>query len=134
MIGASLLTLVGCSGGDGLMDDIMASWQGAETSEVITQWGYPDEQREVAGRKLYVWNRDVQMSMPATGTTTGTANVIGNSVFYSGTTNIYGGGVTNWSCQRILEVNEAERVVGGQWRGNNCPFAEMGPYANWRRK
>lgn len=131
---AAISFLAACSGGDGIMDGIMNSWNGAELDQVIDAWGYPNSEQNIAGRKLYIWNRDVQLAMPATATTTGYATNYGSQTFYTGTTNIMGGGVTNWSCTRILEVNSKNVVVNGEWRGNNCPFMEAGPYANWRRK
>ena len=128
-------SLTGCaSGGFGAMDRIMSSWVGASADEVMGQWGYPHEERSIAGRKLLVWHRNVQLTMPATATTTGTANRVGGTTFYSGTTTVSGGGVSNWSCVRILEVDSSNKVVSGQWEGNNCPFMEAGAYSNWRRK
>lgn len=88
----------------------------------------------IAGKKLLVWHRNVQLTMPATATSTGTANRIGGTTYYSGATTVSSGGVSNWSCVRILEVNSENRVVSWQWEGNNCPFMEAGPYSNWRRK
>ena len=128
--------LSACSGGGdgGVMDGIMSSWKGASVNEVINAWGYPHAEQNIAGRKLYVWNIDIQLSMPATATTNGYVNTYGGQTLYSGTTNIMGGGVSNWSCTRILEVNNKDIVTSGEWRGNNCPFMEAGPYANWRRK
>ena len=124
-----MVLLSGCSGGSGTMDGIMASWQGANLDQVIDRWGYPDEERNIAGRTLYVWDRDVSLSLPAT--TTGTITTLGNTSYLNTTSS--GGGISNWSCRRILEVNQQKIIVGSQWSGNNCPFAEMGPYANWRR-
>lgn len=127
--------LLGCaSGGMGVMDGIMSSWVGSSAEDVMRQWGYPHEERNIAGKKLLIWHRNVQLTMPATATTTGTANRIGGTTYYSGTTTVSGGGVSNWSCVRILEVNAENRIVSWQWEGNNCPFMEAGPYSNWRRK
>lgn len=131
---AAVAALTGCaSGGFGTMDRIMASWQGASVDQVIAQWGYPHEERRVAGRTLLVWNRDMQLSMPATATTTGTANRIGSTAYVNTTTTYSGGGTSSWSCTRILEIRD-DKVHSWQWEGNNCPFAEAGPYSNWRRK
>lgn len=118
----------------GIMDGIMSSWIGASVDDVMRQWGYPHEERNIADKKLLVWHRNVQLVIPAVATTTGTANRIGATTFYSGTTTVSGGGVSNWSCVRVLEVNSANRVVSWQWEGNNCPFMEVGPYSDWRRK
>jgi hypothetical protein len=129
------LTLSACaSGGMGTMDGIMDSWRGANIDDVVKQWGYPHEERSFNGRKLFVWNRSVQMMMPINTSTVGTLNKIGGTSLLQSNTVTYGGGLTNWSCVRIIEVDLQNNVVGGQWEGNNCPIAEMGPYANWRRK
>jgi hypothetical protein len=130
----SVLLLAACSGGDGLMDGIVDSWRGASLDDAITQWGYPDAEQDIAGRKLYIWSRDVQMVMPTTASTTGTATNIGNQTLINTITSVSGGGVSNWNCTRILEVNTANIIVNGEWRGNNCPFMEAGPYSNWRRQ
>lgn len=87
----------------------------------------------MAGHKLLVWQRAVQMGMPATTQTTGTANRIGGTTYVNATSTTYGGGVGTFSCTRILEIRD-DRVVAWQWGGNNCPFLEMGPYSNWRRR
>jgi hypothetical protein len=126
--------LSGCSGGAGLMSGIMQSWEGSNVDDVIAQWGYPHEERRVAGKRLLVWHRNVQGYVPGVATTYGSANVIGNTAFYSGTTTYSGGGIISGNCVRILEVGENNTVVRWQWEGNNCPFLEMGPYSNWRKK
>ena len=136
-LAAAVLTtmLGGCaSGAFGVMDGIMSSWAGASTDEVMLQWGYPHEERKIAGKTLLVWQRNVQLTMPATETTIGTANRIGSTNYYSGTTTVSGGGVSNWACVRILEISDQNKVISWQWEGNNCPFMEAGPYSNWRRK
>lgn len=132
---ATLLgTIAGCSGGNGVMDGIMASWLDASADEVISQWGYPDAERTVAGRQLLIWSRDVQLYMPPTANTSGNMSVYGNTGYYNQTTTFSGGGVSNWNCTRILEINQRNIVVRTDWRGNNCPFMEAGPYKNWRRQ
>lgn len=32
------------------------------------------------------------------------------------------GGVSNWCCQRTLEVDNPNTVVGMQWKGNTAPL------------
>lgn len=129
-----LTTLVGCSGGDGVMDGIMRSWVGASSDEAIAQWGYPDGERSVAGRRLLFWTRDVQLYTPPTANTYGNVSVYGNTGYYNQTTTYSGGGVSNWNCTRILEINQKNIIVGTDWKGNNCPFLEAGPYKDWRRR
>lgn len=128
ILGATFL--LACSGGAGTMDGIMQSWQGTRLDAVIAQWGYPHEQRDIAGRRLYLWHRNTTLTTPVTSNTT--VNVIGNTAYT--TTHSYGGTTSNWNCTRILEVNRSEFVVGWQWQGNNCPFAEAFQYANWRNR
>lgn len=118
-----------CSGGAGVMDGVMASWMGAPLDEVIDRWGYPDRERQVAGRKLFEWDRNVSVFVPST--TTGTVSNYGNTSYVDASTT--GGGLLNGSCRRTIEVDSRNIVVGTQWAGNNCPFAEAGPYSNWRR-
>jgi hypothetical protein len=129
--------LGGCASGGmggGVMNGIMASWQGATLDEAIAAWGYPHAERNIAGRRIFVWDRSLRLTMPATASTTGTAQRIGGTTYYSGTTTTVGGGTSDWSCTRMLEVNADNKVVSWQWEGNNCPFMEAGPYSNWRRK
>ncbi len=128
---AATAVLTACSGGFGTMDRVMSSWQGASLDEVISQWGYPAAQQDIAGRKLYHWDKTATLAMPSH--TTGTANIIGNTAYINTTT--YGGGLSHWSCRRTLEVNDSNMVVGWQWGGNNCPFATIGMgYENWPRR
>lgn len=129
-----IAALTGCaSGGFGTMDRVMSSWQGANVDQVIAQWGYPHEERKIAGRTLLVWHRNVQMTMPAVASSSGTVNKIGGTAYVNTTTTYSGGGTSSWACTRILEVKE-NTVVSWQWEGNNCPFSDIGPYSNWARK
>lgn len=122
--------LAACSGGLGTMDGIMSSWQGASINEVITQWGYPDQEREIAGHKLYTWNYSKSGFIPAQ--TTATANTFGNTTYVTAHTT--GGHAIYGSCSRTLEVDKKDIVIATQWQGNNCPFAEAFEYASWRRR
>ena len=136
LVVVAIISLLGAcaSGGAGLMDGIMNSWVGASADDIMRQWGYPHEERSIAGKRLLVWNRNVQLAMPQTATTSGTVNRIGQTAYYSGTTTVSGGGTSNWNCTRILEIDKDNKVVNWHWEGNNCPFMEVGPYSNWRRQ
>jgi hypothetical protein len=123
--------LTSCSGGFGTMDRIMKSWQGSTIDEVIRQWGYPHQHQVIAGHDLYHWFREARVMMPQTHT--GTATIIGNMAYINIVTD--GGGVTNWSCTRTLEVNKSNIVIGTQWSGNNCPFMDVGMgYQYWQKE
>lgn len=110
LISVAILSLGACSGGFGTMNGIMASWKGAPLDEVISQWGYPSDQQTIAGRKLYHWRDNRRIYTPPT--TTGTVNAIGSTAYVNTTT--VGGGYSNWSCTRTLEVNKNNIVTGAQ--------------------
>jgi hypothetical protein len=122
--------LAGCSGGIGTMDAIMKSWDGAPLDAVIAQWGYPHQEQNIAGRKIYRWYHNKSYSMPATSSST--VSTIGSTAYVQTTTT--GGGTLSGNCERIVEVDERNMVKSWQWSGNNCPMAEMFEYSHWRRK
>lgn len=37
------------------MNKIMDSWMGEKIEKVFQYWGYPDDERNIAGRNLYYW-------------------------------------------------------------------------------
>jgi hypothetical protein len=119
----------GCSGAFGTMTRIMSSWEGATLDEVIAQWGYPNHQQEIAGRKLYIWDKNRTLTLPYN--TTGTANIIGNTAYLNTTTS---GGTSHWSCRRVLEVDSRNVVVKWQWSGNNCPMGDYFGDAAWTNR
>ncbi|WP_353312321.1 hypothetical protein [Shimia sp. NS0008-38b] len=85
-----------------LMDSIMQSWLGANLGQAIDQWGFPAEEKTIAGRKLYTWHDD--------------SHGFGNLV----------------NCKRILQVDQNDKIVRTDYSGNNCPFMEVGPFRKWR--
>lgn len=120
----------GCSGAFGTMDGIMQSWEGSHIDKVISQWGYPSGERQVASHRLLIWTKNQQVRFPSQTQLTG--STYGNT-FY-GTATTYGGGMVAASCDRILEIDDRGYVTRWQWEGNNCPFAEWFQYANWRKR
>lgn len=120
------LVLAGCSGGAGVMDGIMQSWQGAPLDAVIAQWGYPDQEQNIGGHHIFRWYLTKQYTMPATAT----VNTVGQTSFVS----VDGGGTITGNCTRTLEVDQQNTVIRWEWSGNNCPFSEFPSYTNWRRK
>jgi hypothetical protein len=102
----------GCSGGFGSMDGIMQSWDGAPLDAAIAQWGYPNQEQNIAGHHLFTWYY--------------------NKSVINATT--YGGGTLTGNCTRILEVNDKNIVIKWYWSGTNCPFGEAFEYSSWRRK
>jgi hypothetical protein len=111
------------------MDGIIASWRGSPISDVVQSWGLPDQEMSISGKKYYVWNYTKSGFIPQTSTTTG---VVTNSGVFTGQTTTSGGFAISGHCERILEVDVRDIVVGGSWRGNNCPFMEAFEYKTWR--
>lgn len=113
------------------MNGIMSSWEGASVDDVVRQWGYPDEQRDFNGRKLYVWHHNQSAILPSTTNLTG---LVSSSGQVNATATTWGGGVFHGYCTRTLEVDGDGKVVNWEWEGNNCPFAEAMEYKTWRRR
>lgn len=81
------------------MCKIMDSWLGEHINTVMDSWGYPSQEKEIAGRKLYYW-------------------INSSYVVSGGQYGVYGGEST---CNRILEVDKNNKVIKWQWEGNSCP-------------
>ena len=132
-----IFLLSGCSTFP-LMDEMMGSWVGAPLEEVVMQWGLPNREIRLGDKRMYQWDRSVGMVMPTytTSVTTGSASALGNQAFGSAltTSTTSGGSMLSFSCERILLVNDKDIIEKASYKGNNCPFMEVGEYANWRRK
>lgn len=101
------------------MQRIMDSWIGENLETVIDHWGYPTQEKTIAGKKLYYWINS-------------SYNVSGNQYV------VYGG---ESICNRILEVDKNNNVIKWQWEGNSCPATYItgkkfvNPNNNpWRKK
>ena len=81
------------------MKRIMDSRVGVNIETVIEHWGYPTQEKTIAGKKLYYW--------------------INSSYEVSGNQYVVYGGES--SCNRILEVDKNNNVIKWQWEGNSCP-------------
>jgi hypothetical protein len=46
------------------MEKALDSWIGFPVEKVIQTWGYPDEEKTVAGHKLYVWGKPTTLDAP----------------------------------------------------------------------
>ncbi len=126
----TLLFAIGFISGCSTMNGIVSSWEGQHIDSVISQWGYPDEQRDLRGRTLYIWQHNKSFYIPQSSTTTG--SIYGNSLYAR--TSYSGGYTMHGSCTRILEVDQRGCVVRWEWSGNNCPFLEVFGYSNWRNR
>lgn len=96
-----------CVGRKCTMDAVMESWMGRNLDEIVEAWGYPDSQKTIAGRKLYIWSQGTYKAKNAFGSRT---------VDY---------------CTRIVETNESKTIIGANWKGGNCPFTSLKTAKKW---
>ncbi len=111
-----LLIPVSAYGWEFFMDKCIASWIGYPLDSLMKSWGYPDDEKNIAGKKLYIWessetsiNRDAGFSIIST-------DKKGNETVFS-----TGGEIQVEYCKKIIEVDENDIVINGQWKGNACP-------------
>ena len=95
-------------GVDDTMSKVMDSWKGCHIDQVIDRWGYPTDEKTIAGHKLYIWK------------TERTVTTDGNST----TKEVY-------TAERIIEVDDNNIVIKGRWSGNDLPFTFMGVAKDW---
>lgn len=103
---------------ESFMDKCIKSWVGYPLDSVMTKWGYPEEERNIAGKKLYVWTTydyDTEV-VEGTGITITSTDKKGNETTFS-----TGGQLKIEFCRKILEVDKNNIVLNGQWEGNYCP-------------
>lgn len=121
-----MLIFTGCSTKE-FMNAVMESWVGYSLDDVIRQWGYPTDEKNIAGKRLVYWSNSRSVFIPQTSNST--VNLYGNNAYINSTS--YGGGYQNYYCNRILEIDKNNKVAGWQWDGNNCPFGYSGKYKSW---
>ena len=90
-----------CVNAETTMSRVMNSWQGEDIDIVFKYWGYPSDEKNIAGHKLLYWYQN-------------------QSPIYM-QTSAYTGTVTQSYCTRILEINGQNKVSSWQYEGNSCP-------------
>ena len=101
------------------MDKCMASWVGYHIDSVISSWGYPDDEKTVANRHIFIWEQSELVSTSSTQTTVVNKDKKGKTTV---DTFSYGGNLEQMYCKRVLEVDSNNIVTKYQWNGNNCPL------------
>ncbi len=115
-------------GVDSTMATVMDSWKGCHIDKVIDRWGYPTEERNFAGHKLYVWRTERVVTSSEYTTTKPHTDKKGRTYY---TTETHGGGTEIYTAERIVEVDENNIVVRGKWSGNDLPFTFVGVAKQW---
>lgn len=81
------------------MSKALNSWVGYTIDDVIAVWGYPKEEKKIAGRNLVYWT----YSEP-----------------YFSANDYYAVGGQAY-CNRILEIDKNKKIISWQYEGNACP-------------
>ena len=110
-----LIPLSACAW-ESFMDKCIKSWIGYPLDSVMERWGYPDSEKNIAGKKLYIWETyDTDVDYIG-GTSITTTDNKGRETTFS-----MGGVPQTEYCIKTLETDNNNIVVNGQWKGNDCP-------------
>lgn len=126
-----MISLQICAFGMGVestMSTVMDSWKGCHIDKVIDRWGYPTDEKTIAGHKIYIWKTE-RIETSSANTETKVHKDSKGRIYYTTTT--YGGGTKVYTSERILEVDENNIVIRGKWSGNDLPFTFMGVAKKW---
>ena len=115
-------------GVDSTMATVMDSWKGSHIDKVIDRWGYPTDEKTVAGHKIYIWKTERTVTTSESTTMKPHTDKKGRTYYTSQT---YGGNTEVYTAERIIEVNDENIVVRGRWSGNDLPFTFMGVAKDW---
>jgi len=115
-------------GVDSTMSTVMDSWKGCHIDKVIDRWGYPTDEKTVAGHKIYIWKTERTVTTSETTTTKPHTDKKGRTYY---TTETYGGNTQVYTSERIIEVDENNIVTKGRWSGNDLPFTFVGVAKQW---
>lgn len=94
---ALAICLAGCA--TQLLDKGLKKSMGMPIDVLVAGWGYPSDEREIMGHKMYIWsNNGGVMAVP-----------------------VYGGGVyaNSLNCTVQIVVDDNKMITGYQWSGNN---------------
>ena len=99
------------------MDKCIASWVGYPLDSVIKKWGYPNYEKSIAGKKLYVWEEfDYDVDTDRGGWSIVATDKKGRETTFSS-----GGVPVVEYCRKTLETDENNLIINGHWEGNDCP-------------
>ena len=115
-------------GVDSTMETVMDSWKGSHIDKVIDRWGYPTDEKTVAGHKIYIWKTERTVTSSEHTETKAHTDKKGRTYY---TTDTYGGDTEVYTAERIIEVDDKNIVVRGRWSGNDLPFTFMGVAKDW---
>ena len=112
----SLLALSACNAEKS--DEVVNARTGQSLEQVIADWGFPTDERTVAGRRLVIWEES-ELSYD-TVPKVGISLPIGDRGSVSATIPL--SNPDELTCRRVLQINSAEQVVAASLEGNDCPY------------
>ena len=102
---------------ESFMDKCIQSWVGYPLDSVIKKWGYPDQEKHIAGKTLYIWETyDYDNEIHTGGTTVISKDKKGRRTIYTS-----GGETIIEYCKKTIETDKNNIIINGQWDGNACP-------------
>ena len=113
-----LLSITGVYAGvQEFMEKALNSWVGYHINDMINSWGFPTDEKTIANRHIYIWNKAWSQYIPQRTNSTVTPG------FYNATVNSYttGGYNINWYCNKTIEVDSKNNITSWSWEGNACP-------------
>ena len=97
-----LLSVTGVYAGvQEFMEKALNSWVGYNINDMINSWGFPTDEKTIANRHIYIWNKAWSQYIPQRTNSTVTPG------FYNATVNSYttGGYNINWYCNKTIEID-----------------------------
>ena len=122
---------------ESFMDKCIASWIGYPLDSLIKKWGYPDQEKNIAGKKIFTWETyDYD-----TDNTVGGFSIVSTDSKGRETSFTSGGQAKLEYCIKTIEIDDNGTIIDGHWKGNDCPkFYLIGKklvnpeYNEWAKK
>ena len=105
------------------VNEHLGAWENVNIADLISSWGIPTKQQEIAGRKFYVWNNKENSSLPTFGVSVGSHG--GNSGI--SINSLFGGDTEENICSRVVEVDMADKILSINWTGKPSLCYELTP-------
>ena len=99
------------------MDEALNTWHGYSLDDVINRFKYPDKERVIANRHLFIWKNSWQTYAPEQATSTISNYYIDSQVVTRKT----GGHYVKHNCDVTFEVDKDNKIINWAWEGNSCP-------------
>ena len=103
------------------METCLNSWLGYTIDDVIAVWGYPSDERTIAGKHLLYWTYSSDIYIPQSSYSNVNKSYNSANVY----TSTYGGYTITEVCNATLEVDDNNKIIKWEWSGDGCPGSYM---------